>query len=262
MKGQTRLCRADTPSCQTSATSADAHPPPLLPQRSSARPARSRWGRAAHTCSKLFELNSLALRLRIPARCEYSPLPRTRTFSECMKCSLEAATPAPISSFHFDLLHAGTHQGLLLSSVICLVAAPVICRAPNTAPLPASSSVLDLDLINFPAPMLATATFHDPTMRDLEQELRGTLAALHDSNGEPLDGLHVLTRRMDNEEEEQFDVDLTILDFLVYKAIGLVFEWKSSPDPFHSDLPSALVTMTGGRTGPPLAMSKIGPLTS
>lgn len=92
---------------------------------------------------------------------------------------------------------------------------------------------------------MLTATYHNPTMRDLEQELRGTLAALHDSSGEPLDGLHVLTRRMENEEEEQFDVDLTILDFLVYKAIGLVFEWKSSADPFHSDLPSALVTMTG-----------------
>lgn len=94
--------------------------------------------------------------------------------------------------------------------------------------------------------MLATARIHDPTMRDLEQELRDTLAGRHDSNGDPLDGLHVLTRRMDNEEEEQFDVDLTILDFLVFKATALVFEWRSSADPFHSDLPSALVTMTGG----------------
>ncbi|KAF2827490.1 hypothetical protein CC86DRAFT_211813 [Ophiobolus disseminans] len=94
--------------------------------------------------------------------------------------------------------------------------------------------------------MLATARAHyDPTMRDLEQELRATLASRHDSNGRPLEGLHVLTRRMEHEEEEQFDVDLTILDFLVYKATGLVFEWKSSADPFHSDLPDALVTMTG-----------------
>jgi hypothetical protein len=94
--------------------------------------------------------------------------------------------------------------------------------------------------------MLATASFYDPTMRDLEQELQATLAGLYASNGEPREGLHVLTRRMENEEEEQFDVDLTILDFLVYKATGLVFEWKSSADPYHSDLPSALVTMTGG----------------
>tara|TARA_R110002003_G_scaffold702_4_gene21109 strand:- start:4435 stop:5427 length:993 start_codon:yes stop_codon:yes gene_type:complete len=83
-------------------------------------------------------------------------------------------------------------------------------------------------------------------MRDLEQELRDTLARRRRSNGEPLEGLHVLTRRMEHEEEEQFDVDLTILDFLVYKASDLVFEWRSSADPFHSDLPSALVTMTGG----------------
>ncbi|KAF2026825.1 hypothetical protein EK21DRAFT_102997 [Setomelanomma holmii] len=93
--------------------------------------------------------------------------------------------------------------------------------------------------------MLATAPYHDPTMRDLEQELRNTLAGRHDSNGEPLEGLHVLTRRMEHEDEEQFDVDLTILDFLVYKATDLVLEWRSSADPFHSDLPSALVTMTG-----------------
>jgi hypothetical protein len=94
--------------------------------------------------------------------------------------------------------------------------------------------------------MLATTRIHDPTMRDLEQELKATLARCHDAHGEPREGLHVLTRRMENEEEEQFDVDLTILDFLVYKATGLVFEWRSSADPFHSDLPSALVTMTGG----------------
>lgn len=94
--------------------------------------------------------------------------------------------------------------------------------------------------------MLATASIRDPTMRDLEQELRDTLDRLHDSNGDPIEGLHILTRHMDNEDEEQFDVDLTILDFLVYKATGIVFEWRASADPFHSDLPSALVTMTGG----------------
>jgi hypothetical protein len=94
--------------------------------------------------------------------------------------------------------------------------------------------------------MLVSAHHPVPTMRDLEQELRDTLARHHDTNGEPLDGLHVLTRRMEHEDEEQFDVDLTILDFLVFKATGLVFEWRSSPDPYHSDLPDALVTMTGG----------------
>lgn len=94
--------------------------------------------------------------------------------------------------------------------------------------------------------MLATAHFHDPSMRDLEQELRDTLANAYNSNGEPQEGFHNLTRRMENEEEEQFDVDLTILDFLVYKATGLVFDWRSNANPFQSDLPNALVTMTGG----------------
>jgi hypothetical protein len=75
-------------------------------------------------------------------------------------------------------------------------------------------------------PVMVSTRTHHPTMRDLEQELGNTLAQRYANNA---DGLHVLTRRMDNEEEEQFDVDLTILDFLVYKATGLVFQWKSSP---------------------------------
>lgn len=58
-----------------------------------------------------------------------------------------------------------------------------------------------------------------------------------------------LARQMDTDEDEQFDVDLTILDFLVYKATGLLFEWKQSDDPYHSDLPSALVSMTAGTYG-------------
>lgn len=87
---------------------------------------------------------------------------------------------------------------------------------------------------------------HDPNMRDLEQELRDTLARARDGNGEPREGFLNLTRRMENEEEEQFDVDLTILDFLVYKATGLVFEWRFSSNPYISDLPNALVSMTAG----------------
>jgi hypothetical protein len=85
--------------------------------------------------------------------------------------------------------------------------------------------------------MLAT-----PTFRDLHHEMANS----HDSNGKPREGYLNLTRRMENEEEDQFDVDLTILDFLVHKAIGLVFEWKASSDPYHSDLPNALVNMTAG----------------
>lgn len=77
--------------------------------------------------------------------------------------------------------------------------------------------------------------------------------ASHETNGRPRDGWLNLTREMETDEDEQFDVDLTILDFLVYKATDLVFEWKQSDDPYHSDLPNALVSMTAGmRQGPRL----------
>ena len=83
-------------------------------------------------------------------------------------------------------------------------------------------------------------------MRYSEQGFVDTLMPSHDGNGQPREGFLALTRRMENEDEDQFDVDLTILDFLVYKATGLVFEWKAGSDPYHSDLPSALVSMTAG----------------
>jgi hypothetical protein len=89
--------------------------------------------------------------------------------------------------------------------------------------------------------LIASRTSH-PTSRALQLKM----ANIYDSNGHPREGYLNLTRRMENEEEDQFDVDLTILDFLVYKAIGLVFEWRSSSDPYHSDLPNALVNMTAG----------------
>jgi hypothetical protein len=84
-------------------------------------------------------------------------------------------------------------------------------------------------------------------MRDLEQELENTMARAYDSNGQPREGFYNLTRQMENEAEEQFDVDHTILDFLVYKAISVIFEWHVSTDRYHSDLPNALVTMTVGK---------------
>jgi len=83
-------------------------------------------------------------------------------------------------------------------------------------------------------------------MLDMEKELAESLQQRRGSHGEPLAGLYNLTRRMDNEDEEQFDVDLTIMDFLVYKATLAVFEWKAASDAHQSDLPSALVTMTAG----------------
>ena len=90
----------------------------------------------------------------------------------------------------------------------------------------------------------------DTDMIDHEKELQDTLDALTGPAGEPRPGLLTLTRRMEHEESDQFDVDLTIMDFLAYKATQLVFEWRASSDPHQSDLPSALVTMTAG-TWPP-----------
>ena len=83
-------------------------------------------------------------------------------------------------------------------------------------------------------------------MHGMDQDTRNTHAAPRNDRGGPRQGSSNLTQQMENENEDQFDVDLTILDFLVYKATGLVFEWKSSSDPYHSDLPNALVSMTAG----------------
>ncbi|KAF2278501.1 uncharacterized protein EI97DRAFT_373019 [Westerdykella ornata] len=81
-------------------------------------------------------------------------------------------------------------------------------------------------------------------MRDLEEELATSIQRRQDQHGNPLAGLFTLTRRMETEIDDQFDVDMTILDFLAFKATESVFEWHSRSDPFHSDLPSALVTTT------------------
>lgn len=59
-------------------------------------------------------------------------------------------------------------------------------------------------------------------------------------------GYFTLTRQMETEDDDQFDVDVTIMDFLAYKAINLIFEWRSSINPYVSDLPSALASMTAG----------------
>ena len=83
-------------------------------------------------------------------------------------------------------------------------------------------------------------------MGDLEDKLAATLARGFDSNGQPHEGFYNLTRRMDNEEGEQFDVDHTIQDFLVYRATDATFEWHTRSDKWESDLPNALITMTAG----------------
>lgn len=95
--------------------------------------------------------------------------------------------------------------------------------------------------------MLAVRPGQDSTMRDLEQELAATMARGYDSNGQPGEGFFNLTRRMENEEEDQLDVDLTIFDFLLYRATAVVFEWYAKPDKYASDLPNALITMTAGK---------------
>jgi hypothetical protein len=120
----------------------------------------------------------------------------------------------------------------------------------SRAPLPSFASCLHFDTVLSAyiicsvsaVSMLATARVSASTPSGLDQDM----AHSHDSNGQPREGYLNLTRRMENEYEDQFDVDLTILDFLVYKAIELVFEWKTSRDPYHSDLPNALVNMTAG----------------
>ncbi|KAF2641336.1 hypothetical protein P280DRAFT_309158 [Massarina eburnea CBS 473.64] len=60
----------------------------------------------------------------------------------------------------------------------------------------------------------------------------------------PFAGLFTLARQMETQEEDQFDVDMNIMDFLAYKATDLIFKWRSSTNPYASDLPSALATMT------------------
>lgn len=83
-------------------------------------------------------------------------------------------------------------------------------------------------------------------MGDLEDKLAATLARGFDSDGQPREGFFNLARRMADEEGEQFDVDHTIQDFLVYRATEATFEWHARPDKWESDLPNALITMTAG----------------
>lgn len=99
--------------------------------------------------------------------------------------------------------------------------------------------------------MLAMAHRPDAGMRDLEQELAESIRRRQTEEGDPMEGLFTLTRRMDTEEDDQFDVDCTILDFMAYKATEAVFEWRSSSNPHQTDLSSALVTMTAGKSKPP-----------
>lgn len=94
--------------------------------------------------------------------------------------------------------------------------------------------------------MLAMERIQDQEMRDLEREFQESIDRRRNSEGDPLEGLFTLTRRMEAEEDHQLDVDITILDFLAYKASEVVFEWRSSSHPHESDLPTALVSMTAG----------------
>ena len=87
--------------------------------------------------------------------------------------------------------------------------------------------------------MTAAASVHS-TMRDWQHE-----TTPYDNDGNLHEGYMHLTRRMES-EEFGFDVDTTILDFFVHKALKAVFEWRSCDDRFHSDLPDALINMTAG----------------
>ena len=94
--------------------------------------------------------------------------------------------------------------------------------------------------------MLAMERNQDHEMRDLEREFQDSIDRRRNPEGDPLEGLFTLTRRMEAEEDDQLEVDITILDFLAYKACEVVFEWRSSVHPHESDLPTALVSMTAG----------------
>ncbi|KAF2121858.1 hypothetical protein BDV96DRAFT_536822 [Lophiotrema nucula] len=84
----------------------------------------------------------------------------------------------------------------------------------------------------------------DSDARGYEAKVSRSFKRRRGPQGEPLEGLLTLTRQMETDEEDQFDVDLTILDFLAFRATDLVFEWRASSNPHQSDLPDALVTMT------------------
>ncbi|KAF3053525.1 hypothetical protein E8E11_011330 [Didymella keratinophila] len=92
--------------------------------------------------------------------------------------------------------------------------------------------------------MPAARSRQDSTMGDLEDKLAATLARGFDSNGQPCEGFYNLTRRLEDEEGEQFDIDHTIQDFLLYRATDATFEWHARSDKWESDLPNALITMT------------------
>ncbi|KAF2738334.1 hypothetical protein EJ04DRAFT_486712 [Polyplosphaeria fusca] len=82
-------------------------------------------------------------------------------------------------------------------------------------------------------------------MRDYEENVTRSIKRRRGPQGEPLEGLLTLTRQMETDDEDQFDVDLTILDFLAFRATDLVFQWRASSNPHQSDgVPDALVTMT------------------
>jgi hypothetical protein len=135
---------------------------------------------------------------------------------------VQAISPPPC----LQLRLASLAQLAQLARLLLLVAVPLL-------PAPAQHPSLDRS--------------REPPIMDNEKELHDALEAHRGSGGEPLAGLFNLTRRMEDEQEEQFDVDLTIMDFLAYKATDLIFEWRASSNPHQSDLPSALVTMTAGR---------------
>ena len=96
--------------------------------------------------------------------------------------------------------------------------------------------------------MLAARNDQHSTMGDLEQQPAATMAYEFDGNAQPREGFFNLTRRMENDDVEQFDVDHTIQDFLVYKATDTVLEWQARTDRWDSDLPNALITMTAGES--------------
>lgn len=79
-------------------------------------------------------------------------------------------------------------------------------------------------------------------MRDLELELQDQLRKSEANSNRGF--LHL--RREMSDVEEQKDVDIAIFDFITFKALEAIFEWRARPNYHESDLPDVLVEMTNG----------------
>lgn len=83
-------------------------------------------------------------------------------------------------------------------------------------------------------------------MRDAEQEYAVSIQRRQDRDGNPKAGLLSLTRQMETEDEDQFDVDCTMLDCLAYKATEGVFAWRADLVWTELEMPPGNAILTSG----------------